>query len=54
MTVSVGLAVLGEDGRDQAALIEAADESRFAASASGLEVHGMRPDDEDSGPRLAG
>jgi GGDEF domain-containing protein len=36
--VSVGVAVLGEDGGDRHALIEAAEEARFAASAAGLEV----------------
>jgi hypothetical protein len=32
---SVGFAVLGEDGRTPAELIEAAEEARFAASAGG-------------------
>jgi GGDEF domain-containing protein len=35
MTVAVGVAVLGEDGSDAAALIEAAEEAKFAAQASG-------------------
>lgn len=35
LTISVGLAVLGEDGRTPAELIEAAEEARFAASARG-------------------
>jgi GGDEF domain-containing protein len=38
MTVSVGVAVFGEDGHDAASLIEAAEEGMFAASASGLAV----------------
>jgi hypothetical protein len=35
MAASVGVAVLGEDGQSPAALIEAAEEDRFAASARG-------------------
>jgi GGDEF domain-containing protein len=38
MTVSIGIGVLGEDGRDVDSLIEAAEESRFAAAASGVDV----------------
>ena len=38
LAVSVGVAVLGEDGRDSASLIEAAEEARFAAAASGIAV----------------
>jgi GGDEF domain-containing protein len=59
LTVSVGLAVLGEDGHNAAALIEAAEQTRFAAEASGLgivtdgdEDGGVEP--PDSGPSLAG
>ncbi len=47
LTVSVGLAVLGEDGYNAAALIDAAEQTRFAAEASGI---GIVPDgDEDGG-----
>lgn len=35
---SVGVAVLGEDGRTSAELIEAAEEARFAAAARGVEI----------------
>jgi GGDEF domain-containing protein len=38
LTATVGLAVLGEDGRTSSELIEAAEEARFAASASGTDV----------------
>ncbi len=38
IAISVGLAVLGEDGRTSASLIEAAEEARFAAAASGIDV----------------
>jgi GGDEF domain-containing protein len=38
LVASVGLAVLGEDGRTSGELIEAAEETRFAAAASGAEV----------------
>jgi GGDEF domain-containing protein len=38
MTATVGVAVLREDGLDPDSLIEAAEEARFAASASGLAV----------------
>ncbi|HUO73552.1 MAG TPA: diguanylate cyclase [Solirubrobacteraceae bacterium] len=38
MTVSVGIAVLGEDGRDSDGLAEAADEARWAAAAAGTSV----------------
>jgi GGDEF domain-containing protein len=54
MSVSVGLAVLGDDGRDHTSLIEAAEESRFAAAASGLGVEDLRPDHEQPGPQPAG
>ena len=49
---SVGLAVLGEDGRTSAELIDAAEEARFAASASGLRV--LRGDRHDEGGPAAG
>jgi GGDEF domain-containing protein len=38
LRASVGVAVHGEDGRTSAELIEAAEESRFAAAAGGVEV----------------
>jgi GGDEF domain-containing protein len=38
LTVSVGVAVFGEDGQEVSALIDAAEESRFAAAASGVAV----------------
>jgi GGDEF domain-containing protein len=38
MWVSVGAAVLGEDGRQAADLIEVAEEARFAAAASGIAI----------------
>jgi GGDEF domain-containing protein len=44
MVASVGVAVLGEDGRSPSELIEAAEEARFAAAAGGVEI--LR-DDED-------
>jgi GGDEF domain-containing protein len=49
-TVSIGIGVLGEDGRDVDSLIEAAEESRFAAAASGVDVvRGPGDDDESRG-----
>jgi GGDEF domain-containing protein len=36
--VTIGIAVLGEDGRDSAGLIDAAEEARFLAQASGMTV----------------
>ena len=38
LTVSVGLAVLGEDGNNAASLIDAAEQTRFAAEASGIGI----------------
>lgn len=38
LAASVGVAVLGEDGRTAAELIEAAEEARFAAAASGVDI----------------
>ena len=59
LTVSVGLAVLGEDGHNAATLIEAAEQTRFAAEASGIGI--VTEGDEDAdveppepGPGLAG
>jgi GGDEF domain-containing protein len=47
LAVSVGLAVFKEDGRDHRSLIEAAEESRFAAEASGS---GIEADRQSRGP----
>jgi GGDEF domain-containing protein len=59
LTVSVGLAVLGEDGYNAAALIDAAEQMRFAAEASGIGIVGEADDGggaepPESGPSLAG
>lgn len=43
LSASVGVAVLGEDGRTSAELIDAAEEARFAAAASGVRVLAARP-----------
>jgi GGDEF domain-containing protein len=59
LTVSVGLAVLGEDGYNAASLIDAAEQMRFAAEASGIGIV-SEADDEggveppEPGPSLAG
>jgi GGDEF domain-containing protein len=45
LTVSVGLAVLGEDGHNAAALIDAAEQTRFAAEASGIGIVAGEPGD---------
>jgi GGDEF domain-containing protein len=47
LTVSVGVAVLGEDGYNAATLIDAAEQMRFAAEASGIGIVGE--DDDDGG-----
>lgn len=44
MVASVGVAVLGEDGRSPSELIEAAEEARFAAAAGGVEM--LRDEEE--------
>ncbi len=56
MTVNVGIAVLGEDGRDATSLIEAAEEAKFAAAAAGVTViEDVPPEDGGgAGPRLVG
>jgi GGDEF domain-containing protein len=57
LTVSVGLAVLGEDGHDASSLIEAAEQTRFAAEASGIGIVAGESDDGDGelpDPGLAG
>ncbi|HTU85388.1 MAG TPA: hypothetical protein VMF57_07410 [Solirubrobacteraceae bacterium] len=59
LTVSVGLAVLGEDGHNAATLIDAAEQTRFAAEASGIGIVGGEPGDDDAeqpppdGPNMA-
>jgi hypothetical protein len=56
LTVSVGLAVLGEDGHNAAALIDAAEQTKFAAEASGIGIVTGQPDngDGDSEPPTPG
>ena len=57
LAVSVGLAVLGEDGHNASSLIEAAEQTRFAAEASGIGIVTGEPDDGDGeqpDPGLAG
>jgi GGDEF domain-containing protein len=54
LTVSVGVAVLGEDGHNAAALIDAAEQTRFAAEASGLAIVDDPDDDEDGGANPPG
>jgi GGDEF domain-containing protein len=49
MTVTVGVSVLGEDGRDPAHLIEAAEQARFVASASGIEIVRVSPPEAEGG-----
>ncbi|MBV9837757.1 MAG: hypothetical protein JO156_06540 [Solirubrobacterales bacterium] len=57
MAASVGFAVLGEDGERSGDLIEAAEENRFAAAASGIAIiRAVPPEDAPeppSGPMLA-
>jgi GGDEF domain-containing protein len=52
LAVSVGIAVLGEDGGDSDSLIEAAEETRFVAAASGVGViaEGQPPSEPPSDP----
>ncbi len=54
LTVSVGLAVLGEDGHNAAALIDAAEQTKFAAEASGIGIVTGPADDGDSEPPSPG
>ncbi|HUB03983.1 MAG TPA: hypothetical protein VMA76_02885 [Solirubrobacteraceae bacterium] len=54
LTVSVGLAVLGEDGHNAATLIEAAEQTRFAAEASGIGIVTDGPGDGDTEPPAPG
>ncbi len=54
MNVSVGLALLRDDGHDGDTLIEAAEEARFAASASGAGfAAGTEPDADEPGQAVA-
>jgi GGDEF domain-containing protein len=50
MSVSVGVAVLGEDGQDAESLIEAAEEAKFAASASGIAIVRAVPQENEGDP----
>jgi GGDEF domain-containing protein len=43
LSVTVGVAVLGEDGHDRTTLVEAAEENRFAAAAQGVSIL-LRPE----------
>lgn len=52
VSVSVGVAVLGEDGDDAGALVAAAEEARFAAAASGISV--LPPERHRRGSHLRG
>jgi GGDEF domain-containing protein len=62
LAVSVGLAVLGEDGNDSATMIDAAELGGFSASASGIGIAGAsgpggspaQGGPPGSGPRLVG
>lgn len=54
LTVSVGLAVLGEDGHNAAALIDAAEQMKFAAEASGIGIVTDEPAQGGSEPPTAG
>ncbi len=50
LTVTVGVAVLGEDGQNREALMGAAEQDRFAAAATGTPVLGGMPNGEGQGP----
>ncbi len=52
LTVSVGLAVLGEDGHNAATLIDAAEQMRFAAEASGIGIITVDAGEDDWEPPL--
>ena len=54
LTVSVGLAVLGEDGHNAATLIDAAEQMRFAAEASGIGILTGEPGEDNGHPRRPG
>ena len=48
LSASVGVAVLGEDGRSAEELIDAAEQARFAAAAEGVDVRRLTLRDRDS------
>jgi len=50
MAASVGVAVLGEDGRTPDELTEAAEEARFAATASGIGIAPLAPENGPEEP----
>ena len=54
LTVSVGLAVLGEDGHNAATLIDAAEHMRFAAEASGIGIVTDEPGEGGTEPPTPG
>jgi GGDEF domain-containing protein len=54
LTVSVGVAVLGEDGHNAATLIDAAEQARFAAEASGIGIVTDLPGEGDIEPPTPG
>jgi hypothetical protein len=49
MVASIGVAVLGEDGRTSSELIDSAEESRFAAAANGVDLIRVVPDERPAG-----
>jgi GGDEF domain-containing protein len=51
LVATVGVAVFGEDGSSSAELIEAAEEARFSAAASGVEIEGPTNDRSEPGQR---
>ena len=54
LTVNVGLAVLGEDGHNAATLIDAAEQMRFAAEASGIGIVTDEPGEGGTEPPTPG
>ena len=54
LTVSVGVAVLGEDGGNCEELIASAEEAKFTASASGIEIIRAEAGEPPAGPSLVG
>jgi GGDEF domain-containing protein len=50
MVASIGVAVLGEDGRTSSELIDSAEESRFAAAANGVDMIRAAPDERPAEP----
>jgi GGDEF domain-containing protein len=49
MMATIGVAVLGEDGRTSSELIDSAEESRFAAAANGVDLIRTAPDEGPAG-----